>query len=163
MPVVVEAVWLTVAGEPPVVEVVRITPVAAVVVAVAVMAEIVPVQTLPCGQQAMWPAASAEHMAVPLQQRLEPLFSQEQEVEPDGQLPDWRLRRSTWGSVALSMEKSEGEYGSSNGKKGLSGLRIEADMKAERRVMVRRMGFPMVEVGCDVRCESLVPQLAGLD
>lgn len=75
---VVPEVWPTVIVEPPAVEVVRTTPAAPVVVAVAfaVMPEIVPVQTLPWGQQATWPTASAEHIALFLQQRLEALFSQ---------------------------------------------------------------------------------------
>lgn len=156
MPVVVEAVWPTVTVEALAVEVVRITPAAPVVVAVAVAPEIVPVQTLPCGQQAMWPAASAEHIAEPLQQRLEPLFNQEQEVDPDGQLPDWRLTRSRRGSVALSIERSEGEYGASNGRNGFSALSIEAEVQATRTDSVRKMRFPMVEVGCDVHAVTRV-------
>lgn len=77
-PDVVAEVWPAVTVEPPAVVVVRATPAAPVVVAVAfaVMPEIVPVQTLPWGQQAMWPAASAEHIALFLQQRLEALFNQ---------------------------------------------------------------------------------------
>lgn len=51
-PDVVAVVGPTVTVEPPAVEVVRTTPPALVVVAVAVTPEIVPVQTLPCGQQA---------------------------------------------------------------------------------------------------------------
>jgi hypothetical protein len=72
---------------PPAVAVVRITPPAAEVVAVAVPVPlIVPVQTAPWGQQAMWPALSAEHIALPLQHRVEPELSQAQELEPEGQL-----------------------------------------------------------------------------
>lgn len=47
----------------------------------------------------------------------------------------------------MSIEMSEAEYGSSNGENGFSGLRIEADVKAVRKLIVRRMWFHMVEVG----------------
>lgn len=58
---------------------------------------------------------------------------------------------------------SEAEYGSSNGRNGLSVFGIEANEKASWSDMVRRMWFHIVEGGCDVRCESLVSRLAGLN
>lgn len=120
--------WPTVRLEPPAVEVVRITPPTPVVVAVAVRPEIVPVQTAPCGQQAMWPAVSAEQIALLLQQREDPLFSQAQDVEPLGH-EVWRLRRSSRGSVALPIEKSESE--SENGSRNGRNCRFDLEMEAE--------------------------------
>lgn len=50
---------------------------------------------------------------------------------------------------------SEAEYGSSNGRNGVSAFGIEANVKALSSDMVRRMWFHIAEGGCDVRCESL--------
>jgi hypothetical protein len=86
-----------------------------------------------------------------LQQRFEPLFNQAQEFEPEGQLV-WRLRRSRWGIVALSIV-SESEKGSRNGKNGELELEVDAEVRV-RRVIGRRKVVHIVEVGCGVRCVS---------
>jgi hypothetical protein len=115
----------------------------------------VPVQTAPCGQQAMCPWLSAEHIAVPLQQSDEPEFSQAHEFEPEGQ-PVWRLARSRWGSVALSIEKSSSENGSRNGKNGKFEFAVEADVIVWRRAIGRKSLFHIVELECGVRWVDFV-------
>jgi len=145
----------TVTVWPPAVVVVRITPPIAEVVAVAMALPLIePVQTAPWGQQAMWPALSAEHIAVPLQQREEPEFNQAQEFEPEGQ-PVWRLARSRWGSVALSIESSESVKGSRNGRNGEFEFGVEVEVRT-RRVDGRKSLFHIAELECGVRCVSFL-------